>query len=168
MNWLKKYSKIYLIILFLAVASVGFCFAEIIEGGIRKEYTTVEKKAISTKKQEPIYSIGAILAYNKGIEEYKLGNYDKAISSFKSAIKQEPMFADAHFNLGLMYDYFENPKSAIISFNRAYLINKNDYEALYYMVKCYVKLGDKIAAKYYLKKFPVESEYYLKSKELFN
>lgn len=168
MNWLKKYSKLYSITILAAITIAGVSYAEIIEGTVRKEYTTVNKKSVSIKEKEPIYSTGAILAYNKGIEEYKLANYDKSIEAFKLAIKQEPMFADAHFNLGLMYDYFENPKNAIISFNRAYLINKNDYEALFYMVKCYVKLGDKIAAQYYLKKFPTDSKYYIKAKELFN
>ena len=167
MNWLKKYSKLCLILL-LSVAFTGTAFAEIIEGGIRKEFSTNESKSAEIKSKEPVYSIAAILAYNKGIEEFKYANYDKAIKSFKLAIKQEPMFADAHFNLGMMYYYFEDNKKAIISFNRAYVINKNDYEALYYMIKCYVKLQDKVAAQYYLKNFPNDSEFYEKAKELFN
>ena len=72
------------------------------------------------------------------------------------------------FNLGILYDYFENPSTAIILFNRAYVINKKDYEALYYMIKCYILLGDNVAANFYASKIPKDSEYYSKTLQLMN
>ena len=144
----------------------GFGYAEVISGGIRKEYNQQENKKFEILDKEPNYSTGAILAYNKGIDFYKLTDYDKAIKSFKLAVKQEPGFADAYFNLGILYDYFDNPKNAIIAFNRAYAINKKDYEALYYMIKCYVLLEDRVAARFYSEKIPKDSEFYEKAKQL--
>ena len=168
MNWLKKSSKIFSLTLVTALICCGICCAEIITGGVRKEYKQQEQRIIKIPEKTPVYSNGAILAYNMGVGEYKLANYDKAIDSFKSAVKQEPLFADAYFNLGILYDYFDNPSAAIIAFNRAYLINKKDYEALYYMVKCYVLLGDNIAAGFYLRKIDKESEFYSKAQQLLN
>ena len=166
MNWLKKYSKLFSLALLMTLIIGGIGYAEIISGGIRKEYNKQEKKKAEIPAKVPIYSTGAILAYNKGISLYKLSDYNEAIEAFKLAIKQEPRFADAYFNLGILYDYFDNPQDAIIAFNRAYVINKTDYEALYYMVKCYMLLGDKVAAEFYTQKIPKDSEFYSKVQQL--
>ena len=160
MNWLKKYSKIYFLIFLITLIISDLCYAEVISGGIRKEYNQQPQRQIEIPEKIPVYSAAAIIAYNKGIAEYKRSNYDKSIEYFNLAIKQEPRFADAYFNLGILYDYFENPSSAIIAFNRAYVINKNDCEALYYMIKCYVLLNDNVAARFYFNKMPKESEFY--------
>ena len=39
-----------------------------------------------------------------GICEYKLGNYEKAISEFKRALKQSESTCEAHFNLAMSYE----------------------------------------------------------------
>lgn len=168
MNWLIKFSKKTIILLIVPLILCGTVFAEIITGGIRKEHKQNIENNIEIISSEPKYSTGAILAYNKGIEEYRLSNYDKSIEAFKLAIKQEPRFADAYFNLGILYEYFSNTPNALIAFNRAYSIDKKDYEALYYVIKCYLILGDNVAARQYFKKMPDSSEYYQKTKELFN
>ena len=166
MNWLKKYSKIFSLLIIMSSIMCGICSAEIISGGIRKEYNKQEKKKIEIPQKVQTYSTNAVLAYNKGITFYKMSDYDAAIEAFRLAIKQEPRFADAYFNLGILYDYFDNPKDAIIAFNRAYVINKKDYEALYYMIKCYVLLEDKVAARFYAEKIPTDSEFYSKAQQL--
>ena len=168
MNCLIKFSKNIIVLLIVPLLFCGTIFAETISGGIRKEYKQPIEKNIKIPYNEPQYSTAAILAYNKGLEEYKLSNYDKAIESFKLAIKQESGFADAYFNLGILYEYFSNFDSALIAFNRAYSINKKDYEALHYVIKCYLLKNDSVAARYYLKKMPKDSEYYQITKELFS
>ena len=168
MNWFKKYSKYFSLAVIMTLIFSGITYADVLSGGIRKEINQQAHRKIEIPEQEPDYPTGAILAYNKGIEQYKLSNYDKAIECFKSAIAQEPRFADAYFNLGILYDYFENPSTAIILFNRAYVINKKDYEALYYMIKCYILLGDNVAANFYANKIPKDSEYYSKTLQLMN
>ena len=43
------------------------------------------------------------LAMNKGINEYKSKEYDKAVESFKEAIAVDPSYPDAYLDLGLSY-----------------------------------------------------------------
>ena len=167
MNWLKKYfKKLFIILAILNLFNMA-SNADVIEGGIRKEIKPSQKRNIIIPQAEPKYSTAAILAYNKGIDYYKISEYDKSIESFKLAIKQAPRFADAYFNLGILYLYFNNPNSAVVEFNRAYVINKKDYEALFYVVKSYIEKGDNTAAKYYFNKLPKDSEFYQKAQELF-
>ena len=166
MNLLKKYTKLIFIFLVALIFINAFSQAEIIEGGIRKEILQTPKREIKMPEQKPKYSTGAILAYNKGVEYFNLAEYDKSIASFKSAIKQENRFSDAYFNLGILYEYFGNIDGAIISFNRAYVINKKDYEALYYVIKCYAVKGDSTAVKFYFSKMPKDSEFYQNAQEL--
>ena len=45
----------------------------------------------------------AKLDYNQGIDFYKLGMYERAIESFRSAIRTYPDYTDAYYNLGLLY-----------------------------------------------------------------
>lgn len=167
MNLLKKYFNILCLIL-LSFFIVSDGYTEVLTGTIRKEIKQEGQYSVEIPTKEPEYSTGAILAYNKGIEEYKFDNYDKALAAFHLAVKQEPTFADAYFNLGILYDYFSNTKKALVAFNRAYSINKKDEEALYYVIKCYVNLNDYVAGKYYFKKLSPDSEYYQKAKNLFN
>ena len=167
MNWLKKsFKKCFIILSALSLFNV-FSYAEIIEGGIRKEIKQSSKEEYKIPEKEVKYSTAAILAYNKGIDYFKNSEYDKSIESFKTAVKQEPRFADAYFNLGILYGYFNNPSSAVISFNRAYVINKKDYEALYYVIKSNIDNGDITAAKHYYNKMPKDSEFYAKAQALF-
>jgi len=140
-------------------------FAEVINGGIRQEYDANPKKKPEIQDVEPVYRTGAILAYNNGISFYNQQNYDKAIESFTEATRQEPRFGDAYFNLGLLYYSFDNIPEALMAFNKAYLSNKKDSEALLYMVKCYVEKNDIVAAKYYAAKIPKKSEFYKKGQE---
>ena len=41
----------------------------------------------------------AKLDYNQGIDFYKLGMYERAIESFRSAIRTYPDYIDAYYNL---------------------------------------------------------------------
>ena len=45
--------------------------------------------------------VDAKLDYNQGIDFYKLGMYERAIESFRSAIKTYPDYLDAYYNLGI-------------------------------------------------------------------
>ncbi len=167
MNLLKKYFKIYFIICFAALVFINAdSFADVIEGSIRKEIKQTQKRDIEFPPKEIKYSNAAILAYNKGIGYYRISEYDKSIESFKSAIKQEPRFADAYFNLGVLYDHFDNKSKAVVAFNRAYAINKKDDEALFYVIKCYTENGDTVAAQHYFKKLDKDSVFYENAKEL--
>jgi TolA-binding protein len=67
------------------------------------------KKFIATTALSLMVSLSAISAeipidakldYNQGIDFYKLGMYERAIESFRSAIKIYPDYVDAYYNLG--------------------------------------------------------------------
>ena len=42
----------------------------------------------------------AMLQYNQGIDFYKVGQYDQAVNSFRTAINLDPNYIDAYYNLG--------------------------------------------------------------------
>ena len=44
--------------------------------------------------------VDAKLDYNQGIDFYKLGMYERAIESFRSAVRTYPDYVDAYYNLG--------------------------------------------------------------------
>ena len=47
--------------------------------------------------------VDARMDYNQGIDFYKLGMYERAIESFRSAIRTYPDYVDAYYNLACMY-----------------------------------------------------------------
>ena len=54
-----------------------------------KKINKKEQRKIEIPESVPEYSNAAILAYNRGIEEYNSSNYDKSIYFFNLAAKQE-------------------------------------------------------------------------------
>ena len=75
--------------------------------------------------------VDAKLDYNQGIDFYKLGMYERAIESFRSAIRTYPDYIDAYYNLGVVLEYLKNYSEAINVFKQIYLRNPNDYEVIY-------------------------------------
>ena len=61
-----------------------------------------------------------------GIHLAQLGNKKKAISAFKSALKADPKFYPAHFNIGVLYQEDEKFNDAIVAYKHALKI-KPDY-----------------------------------------
>ena len=49
----------------------------------------------------------AKLEYNKGIDFYNSGQFDKAVDCFRAAIDLEPEYIDAYYNLGMTLDYLK-------------------------------------------------------------
>ena len=50
--------------------------------------------------------VDAKLDYNQGIDFYKLGMYERAIESFRSAIRTYPDYTDAYYNLATILEYY--------------------------------------------------------------
>ena len=57
--------------------------------------------------------LDAKLDYNQGIDFYKLGMYERAVESFRSAIRTYPDYLDAYYNLGTVLDYLKNYSEAL-------------------------------------------------------
>ena len=64
--------------------------------------------------------------YNLGNAYAKSGQYQKAIASFKEAIRTKPDYAEAHHNLGITCAILGRYEEAIASFKEAIRI-KPDY-----------------------------------------
>ncbi|MEK6590522.1 MAG: tetratricopeptide repeat protein [Nitrospinota bacterium] len=63
----------------------------------------------------------------EGIDHYKEGHWDVAAKHFSEAIKADPKFAEAHYNLALCYEQMDNHKKATEHFKMAAkLAPKND------------------------------------------
>ena len=110
----------------------------------------------------------AKLDYNQGIDFYKLGMYERAIESFRSAIRTYPDYLDAYYNLGTVLDYLKNYSEALSIFKQIYVRNPNDYEVIYKLAEISVKLEDYDNAKKYIKLIPPDNQYYTQSQNLAN
>ena len=108
----------------------------------------------------------AKLDYNQGIDFYKLGMYERAIQSFRSAIKTYPDYIDAYYNLGTILEYLRNYSEATVIFKQIYVRNPHDYEVIYKLANLSAKNEDYTKAAEYLNLIPSSSEYYKKAQEL--
>ena len=74
---------------------------------------------------------------------YLLGDYTKAIKYYKTAVESEPVNADTHYSIGLMYHYLNDVKNAFKYYNNALSVNPKYFSALnnigllYYETKDY-------------------------------
>lgn len=76
---------------------------------------------------------------------YDLGQREKSIEVFENAIKTEEdkiVKADLYFNLGVIHNQIGNYESAEISFDEAFFLNEDDFEAALGMARSYEGLGD--------------------------
>ena len=65
--------------------------------------------------------IDAKLDYNQGIDFYKLGMYERAIESFRSAIRTYPDYIDAYYNLATILEYLKQYAEALNIYKQVYL-----------------------------------------------
>ena len=110
--------------------------------------------------------VDAKLDYNQGIDFYKLGMYERAIESFRSAIRTYPDYVDAYYNLGVTLEYLKNYSEANVVFKQIYLRKPNDYEVVYKLANLSAKLQDYSKASEYLSLIPPSNEYYKMGQEL--
>jgi len=57
--------------------------------------------------------------FAEAIQEMRDGKIDDAVSGFEAVIKQQPSFAEAHFNLGLAYEELGRYDDAVVSLHNA-------------------------------------------------
>ena len=110
--------------------------------------------------------VDAKLDYNQGIDFYKLGMYERAIESFRSAIRTYPDYIDAYYNLGTVLEYLKQYSEALTVFKQIYLRDPNDYEVLYKLASLSAKLEDYTKAAEYISLIPQTSDYYRNGQEL--
>ncbi len=110
--------------------------------------------------------IDAKLDYNQGIDFYKLGMYERAIESFRSAIRTYPDYIDAYYNLATILEYLKQYAEALNIYKQVYLRNPNDYEVIYKLALMSSKIEDYTKAADYLKLIPQSNSYYARGQEL--
>ncbi len=108
----------------------------------------------------------AKLDYNQGIDFYKLGMYERAIESFRSAIRTYPDYLDAYYNLGTVLEYLKNYSEALTVFKQMYIRNPNDYEVIYKLASLSAKLEDYTSASKYVALIPQSNQYYIDAQNL--
>ena len=110
--------------------------------------------------------VDAKLDYNQGIDFYKLGMYERAIESFRSAIRAYPDYVDAYYNLGTVLEYLKQYAEALNVYKQVYVRNPNDYEVIYKLALLSSKIEDYDKAQEYIKLIPQSSPYYQKGREV--
>lgn len=96
----------------------------------------------------------AILQYNQGIDYYKIGQYDNAISSFRAAIKLDPNYIDAYYNLGTVLESLHQYEAALAVFKQVIVRKPEDYDSVYKAAWLSYKMGEYQKAKTYLSIIP--------------
>lgn len=102
-------------------------------------------------------STEAMLQYNQGIDYYKIGQYDQAISCFRSAINIDPNYIDAYYNLGTTLEYLQQYDAALVVFKQIIVRKPDDYDSVYKAAWLSAKLGENQKAKTYLSIIPPTS-----------
>ncbi|MFX7772431.1 tetratricopeptide repeat protein, partial [Acinetobacter baumannii] len=64
--------------------------------------------------------------YNSAVKAHLSGNLAKAISDYKGALAVNPELAEAHSNLGLIYNQQHQYPQAVTEFRKALAINPKD------------------------------------------
>ncbi len=113
-------------------------------------------------------STEAKLEYNKGMDFYKIGQYDKSIDAFRRAIDLNPEYIDAYYNLGSILEYLGQTEDALVVFKQIVVRKPTDYEAVYKAALLSKKLGREDKAKEYLSLIPTNSYINPKVQELAN
>ena len=131
-----------------------------------KKIITVLLMALSISVYAAEIPIDAKLDYNQGIDFYKLGMYERAIESFRGAIRTYPDYIDAYYNLGTVLEYLKQYSEAVNAYKQVYLRNPNDYEVIYKLAFLNSKLEDYTKTTEYLKQIPQSSSYYQRGQEL--
>ena len=80
--------------------------------------------------------------FNRGFAYNNSGDYQKAIESFKEAIRLKPDDVYVHFNLGLAYNNSGDYQKAIESFKEAIRLKPDDVYAHYNLGLAYSNSGD--------------------------
>lgn len=108
----------------------------------------------------------AKLEYNRGVDFYKTGAYDRSMASFRRAIELDPNYIDAYYNLGSILEYLKQDEAALAVFKQIIVRKPDDYDSVYKAANLSAKLGYTDNAKSYLSLIPPESSAYSRAQKL--
>ncbi len=84
----------------------------------------------------------AIILYDRGVREYEAKEFDKAIKSFKKAVKIDSDFAFAWDNLGLAYRHTKQYKKAIKAYEKSIKVDPKGFTPRQNLAIVYTYLKD--------------------------
>lgn len=131
-----------------------------------KKFVAIILLSVSMSVYAAEVPVDAKLDYNQGIDFYKLGMYERAIESFRSAIRTYPDYTDAYYNLATVLEYLKQYAEALSMYKQVYIRNPHDYEVIYKLALMSSKIQDYDKAAEYIKLIPQSSGYYQRAKEL--
>lgn len=99
----------------------------------------------------------AMLKYNQGIDFYKVGQYDRAINMFRDAIRLDPNYIDAYYNLGSVLEYLGQYDAALAVFKQVIVRQPGDYDSVFKAAWLSHQMGQDDKAKTYLSIIPKNS-----------
>lgn len=108
----------------------------------------------------------AKLQYNKGIDFYKIGQYDRSMECFRKAIDLDPEYIDSYYNLGSILEYLGQDEAALTVFKQIVVRKPTDYDAVYKAAELSKKLGQIDKAKSFLAIIPSGSYVNPKAQQL--
>ncbi len=93
---------------------------------------------VFTGFQSMAQSNEALLAYNKGLDQYKMENYDFALPYFNEAVSLAPNFEAAYQLMAICYDEKNDVQNAIQSYEKALRISPNQEKTWYNLALLYI------------------------------
>lgn len=103
------------------------------------------------------FNTEALLQYNQGIDYFKCGQYDEAVTAFRQAIELDPNYIDSYYNLGLVLEYLQQYEAALAVFKQVIVRKPEDYDSVYKAAWISTQLGQYQKAKSYLSIIPTNS-----------
>lgn len=89
------------------------------EGSASRTETTAAAKPEGSR-------IDAVKRYNKAVQLHLSGKLDEAIAAYKEALEVNNALAEAHSNMGLIYNQQHNYAQALSEFRKALAVNPKD------------------------------------------
>ncbi len=108
----------------------------------------------------------AKLQYNRGVDLYRMGQFNEAVSAFQQAVAIDANYIDAYYNLGVVLEQLNRNEDALNVFKQIIVRKPSDYEAVYNAASLSYKVGQIENAKKYLSIIPTSNPIITKVEQL--